>query len=111
MKLRYALAFVLSLLTFSACNDEEDEGTLQTIDATITWTGNPAVDGCGFVISTQNDTYPRYKPVNESAIPESYKTGESFEVELQLINYNETVVACMWGRQYTKIKILNISPR
>ncbi|MBC5772808.1 hypothetical protein H8S95_01930 [Pontibacter sp. KCTC 32443] len=108
MKLRL-LFFAFSLLFLISCDDEENED-VQMLDATITWTGKYETDGCGYIIST-GDRYPRHKPINESAIPESYRTGEPIAVRLSIINYKKNAISCMMGRQYNQIMILKIHRR
>jgi len=71
------IGFVLS------CKKDNDSNNLKS-DAVLTWTGDYAVDGCGFFV-TINDH--EYKPENEAVIDDNYKSGSSnVIVEYQLSN-------------------------
>lgn len=104
MKLKL-LTFAFGVLVLSACS--KDEGDLQRLEVSLTWTGSSAVDGCGYILNSANGQRS-YKPTNESDIPESYKTGEPIDVVVKVINYNRTVLACFRGREFNQVKILEI---
>ena len=104
MKLKL-LAIACGLLCLSACSKEDTD--IQNLELTLRWTGNSAVDGCGYILYAPAGQRS-YKPVNESAIPNSYKTGERIDVLVKVINYNKTVTACMSGSTFNQVKILEI---
>jgi len=63
--------------------DDADKNIL-TNEATIEWSGAYEVDGCGFfVIINQKE----YKPVNETIIDDSYKSGQvDVTIKYELLN-------------------------
>lgn len=101
------LALFTGVMLFTSCSkdDELDGGTLERADATLTWSGDYAVDGCGFTLQIGEEYH---KPVNESDIAASYKENFTTEVEVKFINYNRSVKTCQTNVNRNKIKILDI---
>ncbi|AKD04109.1 hypothetical protein POKO110462_15395 [Pontibacter korlensis] len=98
---------VLGFVAISASCSKNEEGnpTITTVDARLIYTGDYAVDGCGYVLQMGD---VRHKPVNESEISDSFKTKTPTEVETKIINYNKTTRACMSMTDINTIKILEI---
>jgi len=77
------LILVCALGFFLSCKKSNDSSNLKS-DAVLTWTGDYAVDGCGFFITINEH---KYKPENESIIDSNFKSGSSnVIVEYQLSN-------------------------
>ena len=92
----------------SCCKDEEQDGsTMEKTDATLIWTGDYALDGCGFMLQIGE---VRHKPVNEADISSAYKTSSPTAVEATIINYNKKTRICMAGTEINSIKILDLQP-
>lgn len=99
-------AILLSLLLLTSCGEgEEDCFTTETIDATLVWTGDYALDGCGYILVVGE---AEHKPENEQNIPYSYKTTSPTAVEAKIINYGRQVTTCMTGVEMTSIKVLSL---
>ena len=63
--LKIRILILICALGFSlSCKKSNDSNNLKS-DAVLTWTGDYAVDGCGFFITINNH---EYKPENESVI-------------------------------------------
>lgn len=93
----------------SCCNPDEDTNTsVETVDATLVWTGSYAVDGCGFMLQI-GDTY--HKPTNENDISSSYKENSPTEVEAKIINYHKTQRYCQADVEINTIKIVELRKR
>ncbi|WP_439882203.1 hypothetical protein ACSX1A_03370 [Pontibacter sp. MBLB2868] len=103
----FTFALLFSSPGFISCSKdtETDGATLETVEATLFWSGDYAVDGCGFTL-TVDGAYQ--KPVNEADIANSYKTNTPTQVEVKLINYHKNVKACQTGLDMNSIKILDI---
>lgn len=73
----------LILFLILGCEDEENK-ILET-DALLRWTGDFAVDGCGFFIDIGEH---EYKPEDELAIPDSLKidTGVDVFIKYELLD-------------------------
>jgi hypothetical protein len=73
--LRYSL-FCITLLLLGCKREEctEPAAIVETI-ANLLWTGDYAVDGCGFRVQIGEQFY---KPENEEDIDASFRTNESF---------------------------------
>jgi hypothetical protein len=84
---RYIMLSLLILLIIPlfSCNDSNNDNSNLTSTATVQWTGDYAVDGCGFFVIIDGH---KYKPENESIIDSSFSA--SFEstviVEYELLN-------------------------
>lgn len=104
------LPLLASIILFcSGCKKDEDSFTsVETVDATLRWTGDYAVDGCGFMLQI-GDT--RHKPVNENDISSSFRENSPTEVEATIINYHKTQRYCMVQTGINTIKIVEIRRR
>lgn len=71
------IASILLIVLWIGCSKKQPEPPYDV--ATITYTGAYAADGCGFWITIDEK---RYKPNNESAIPDSFKTSSSHTITL-----------------------------
>lgn len=71
------IGFVLS------CKNDDDSDILKS-EAVLTWTGDYAVDGCGFFVMINDHNY---KPENESIIDSNFESGSNnVIIEYQLLN-------------------------
>jgi hypothetical protein len=70
------ILFLIPLL-FLSC-DKENE--IHTDNGVLDWDGEYEVDGCGFFIIIDDNTY---KPVNESIIPDSLKKDELTNIKVE----------------------------
>lgn len=104
------LPLLASMILFcSGCKKDEDSLTsVETVDATLHWMGDYAVDGCGFMLQI-GDT--RHKPVNEDDISSSFRENSPTEVEATIINYHKTQRYCMAQTGINTIKIVEIRRR
>ena len=67
-----------------SCNKNSTNESYGKAEAILTWTGDYAVDGCGFFIIINHH---KYKPEDESIINNSYKTDSTIViVEYQILN-------------------------
>ncbi len=74
--------FLLIALFFSSCEREDNE--ILTGPGKLNWTGEYAVDGCGFFITIGDH---EYKPSNESIIGESFKRNDvNVMLEYQILD-------------------------
>lgn len=75
MKYYYNYTLILVTLLLVGCKGEicKDLDIVETT-ATLTWTGDYAVDGCGYSVRIGEQ---RYKPENEEDIDKSFKTYEA----------------------------------
>ena len=80
------LKILLSIFTIGfvfSCENDDDSDNLKS-DAVLTWTGDYAVDGCGFFVMINDHNY---KPENESIIDSYFKSGSNnVIIEYQLLN-------------------------
>ncbi|WP_266205013.1 hypothetical protein [Pontibacter kalidii] len=109
-KLLPLLLLLASMVSLSSgCNKEDDTSTtVETIDATLVWTGDYALDGCGYMLRIGE---VEHKPLNEDAISSSYKAGSPTEVEARIINYHKKEKFCMVGAEINTIKIVELRRR
>ena len=97
---------LLSLLLLASCGkDEEETFPTEIVEATLVWTGDYAVDGCGYILYIGG---VQHKPTNEQHIPDSYKSASSTEVEARILNYGKKVKACMSGVSMNSIKVVSL---
>ena len=105
MKLRHTI-LACCLLAFSAC-DKDENVPVVTLEGTLSWTGNMATDGCGYILTvSENNT--QYKPAHDTNIPDSYQTGEPINVIVKAQLYNETTRACWSVAEFHKIEVLSV---
>ncbi|MCJ8163350.1 hypothetical protein MKJ04_00745 [Pontibacter sp. E15-1] len=98
-----------ALLLFTSCNKDDDGCYVpETIEATLHWTGDYALDGCGYIL-TIGDT--DYKPKNEEDIPDTYKQPPITDVNVQILHYSENVRVCQAGVEMKSVKVLELSKR
>jgi len=71
--MKYAL---LLFVLFMGCDKDQNNDILEA-SANLSWTGNYAVDGCGFFITIGEK---EYKPENESVIPDRFQSSENMNV-------------------------------
>jgi hypothetical protein len=70
----YSAILLLTTLFFTACQNSTD-GDSDTTDATLIWSGEYMVDGCGFEVEIDGK---RFKPDNENEIDDPFKVeGET----------------------------------
>ncbi len=74
------LLLLLSVILIIGCEDKKEDAILEA-NAFLRWTGDFAVDGCGFFIDINEY---EYKPEDESSINDSLKISGGVEV---LIRY------------------------
>ena len=81
------ILFVICILGFLfSCKKEAVITDYVQKEAVLTWTGEYAVDGCGFFITIDGH---KYKPENESIIDNSFKTNDPYImviVDCQVLN-------------------------
>lgn len=89
MKTPQLLAAILCAATFfiTSCQDSMQQGT-ETADATLIWSGEYMVDGCGFEVMIQDK---KYKPENEDDIDESFKVEGSMPVLVEFVRLGEQI--------------------
>ncbi|MFQ6677140.1 MAG: hypothetical protein ACE5D0_02365 [Fidelibacterota bacterium] len=77
---------LLSLLLIFGCEDKKN--TILEANALLRWTGDYAVDGCGFFIDIDDH---EYKPEDEMTIDDSLKINSGVEVMIQYELLNKTI--------------------
>lgn len=77
-----AILLIFVGVTFSSCNKDKDTITR---DATLYWTGDVALDGCGFIVEIAGT---QFKAENESIIVDSYKQQDQTEVVVEYKDKN-----------------------
>ncbi len=91
------LLIVFTGITFSGCKKDKP-GDTTTRDAVLYWTGDVAVDGCGFIIEIAGT---EFKPYDESVIDDSFKQQDQTEVVVEYRNNNEhKVFVCGLQQQH-----------
>lgn len=75
---------LLVALSFNSCQNESMKQQSEKIEGLLVWSGEYMVDGCGFHVVI-NDR--QYKPEDEEAIDQAFKTEEPVPV---LITYELT---------------------
>ncbi|MFT2011334.1 hypothetical protein ACMA1I_21865 [Pontibacter sp. 13R65] len=76
---RYFILLLPMAFLFVSCNDSAN-ALAEEADATLYWSGEYMVDGCGFHLVI-NDT--KYKPENEDAIGDAFKSEEPMQVTVK----------------------------
>ena len=105
------IRYTLLLAAFSAsafsCDKDDDLDVVET-NATLHWTGDVAVDGCGYSVQIGEKSY---KPENEGDIDASFKVYEPTPVAVKLIHKGERDISCgMLPGKYKRdfIRVLSI---
>ncbi len=94
------------LASISSCKKDDIACPVdETVEATLRWTGDYAVDGCGYMLQIGDITH---KPENESDIPNSYKETSPTPVRVRIKDYRKNVKACQSGIDINSVKILDI---
>ncbi|GGG02540.1 hypothetical protein [Pontibacter amylolyticus] len=106
-KLTLYLAAPLALMLTAFSCDKNDDLEVMEATATLLWTGDYAVDGCGFSVYL-NDQH--YKTDNEQEIDNKFKTQDAHTV---LIKYTLPAkpkeYSCGWGTlKKSEIRLLSI---
>ena len=68
------------MFIFISCDEEND--IIFVPDASLIWTGDYDVDGCGFFVETNGNVY---KPENEGIIPPEYRI-DTLSITVQFID-------------------------
>lgn len=103
-----SLSLLSALLTMTSCDkDEEDSHTTYTSDALLTWSGDYALDGCGFILTIGEE---QYKPSNEQDISAQFKTATPTPVEALVIDYRKKGnVACGFSNSHMNlVKVVSL---
>ncbi|MBX0335310.1 hypothetical protein K3G39_18905 [Pontibacter sp. HSC-14F20] len=102
----YLVAPLALMLTAISC-DKDDDLQVMEATATLVWSGDYAVDGCGFIIHLGDQ---HYKPENEQEIDNLFKQQDSHTVRIKYTlpakprEYN-----CGWGvHKKSTIRLLSI---
>ncbi|MBK7104735.1 MAG: hypothetical protein IPH62_05575 [Ignavibacteriae bacterium] len=82
MKLKIILYLFVILGIFTISCDEKNEVVFEPT-ATLIWTGDYDIDGCGFFIEIDSVLY---KPENEGIIPPAFKIERNLSVTIQYID-------------------------
>ncbi|MFZ1255017.1 MAG: hypothetical protein WAR77_01630 [Saprospiraceae bacterium] len=98
----------ISMLIFLSCDAKED--CLHDLKAVvkIRWTGDYAVDGCGYFIDIQNIGY---KPINEDYIKNTYSILQDTIVHMRYFDLkNSKLVMCgfVQAKIYPTLEVLDI---
>jgi hypothetical protein len=98
----------LTLIVLNSCKKEDSQATTETTCAMLQWTGDYAIDGCGYRLFVNMD---EHKITNEDIIPEKYKTANSNKssVQVKLLNYHrKEIKPCQLPVELNAVKILEI---
>jgi hypothetical protein len=100
------LALLAFMLTAFSC-DKEDDLEVMEATATLIWSGDYAVDGCGFSIQL-NDKH--YKPDNEQDIDAKFKTESHQTVRIKYsLPAKDLEYSCGWRKHKSNsIRLLSI---
>ncbi len=88
MKLINSIAAFFLLTAFTSCGNEALQQEAEMTEATLVWSGEYMVDGCGFHVMINDKPY---KPVDEDAIEGRFKTEEPIPVMLSYELTGETI--------------------
>ncbi|WP_299990981.1 hypothetical protein [uncultured Pontibacter sp.] len=105
--IRYALLLAAFTVSAFSCDKDEDLEVLEEV-AAITWSGDYAVDGCGFHVQIGEK---RFKPANEASIDNSFKSHDPIPVEVKFVQLGQRDFQCGMLPMATKkefIRILSI---
>ncbi|TPE42127.1 hypothetical protein [Pontibacter mangrovi] len=109
--MRHLFLPLLASIVFlcAGCKKEaSDNPNIETVDATLHWTGEFAVDGCGFTLEIGNTTH---KVINDDFIPDSFKDNTPVEVEAKIVNYHTLGRYCRSALDINKVKVLELRKR
>ena len=79
MRFKYWM-LILSVFLLNGCDLFEGENQILTKEALLIWSGDYAVDGCGFSLEFDNK---KYKPENEDIIPSDFKNNSQIKVKIR----------------------------
>ena len=95
---------LLALGTFDGCEKKTDANIFSDIDGVVLFYGDPSVDGCGWIIKT-NDL--EYSPISIDAAFQKANLNVNLSFEVLTTTWN-----CGWRVPgYKQIKIINIKKR
>ena len=103
------LFLVISVISIASCDlFTESENQIVTKVAVLFWSGEYAVDGCGFFVEFDNK---RYKPENEDIIQGDFIHDSRTLVKILFIYLNKEIEYCCFNNTYKAegIKIITIS--
>jgi len=104
MKNLIKVTILIFIIAFISC--QEPNGTHYKRDATLIWTGEYEVGGCGFFVEVDSI---RYKPESESVISPHFKKKSATSITLQYLNlYYKTEYFCGDSPNAQKIDIIKI---
>ena len=98
----------LTLILLNSCKKEDSQGTTETTCAMLEWSGDYAVDGCGYRLFVNMD---EYKITNEDIIPDKYKKTNSNKssIQVKILNYHRREIKpCQLPIELNAVKILKI---
>jgi hypothetical protein len=89
MKTHQLLVALLCAATLfiASCQDSMQQGT-ETAEATLIWSGEYMVDGCGFEVVIKDK---KFKPENEDDIDESFKVEGAIPVVVEFERLGEQI--------------------
>lgn len=98
-----AILFITLLLFtgLTACNKDTPSNTVGPESAIIHNYGDPAVDGCGWIIETPTQSY---SPIN---LPDNFKV-DSLNVMLEYVVLDSWASCGLLADAYSEIEIINI---
>ena len=98
------IIFILILLTNLSCLKNDSPTSSNKIfknKAVLKWMGDYAVDGCGFFVIINGH---KYKPENESAIDDSFKTDHDIDILIEYKILNKKIdIWCSYLPEVTSI--------
>ena len=104
------LFLVISVISITSCDlFTESENQIVTKVAVLFWSGEYAVDGCGFSVEFD---HRKYKPENEDIIPDDFKNNSETIVKIRFIYLNNEIeYYCGFSETFKAegIKIIKIS--
>lgn len=83
----FATILCAATLLFTSCQDSMQQDT-ETAEATLMWSGEYMVDGCGFEVLIKDK---KYKPENEEDIDESFKVEGAIPVIVEFVRLGEQI--------------------
>ncbi len=102
-KIIFLCAIALLFFATTSCKREDGENMLKD-KAIVVYTGEPALDGCGYFLKIGNI---EYKPLSQ--LPSFCKNGMTVLVNYKVV---KNKWKCNWRpKEYRQIKIFNISKK